>query len=89
MQQADWSFPEGRFLAYVLGPMEPEHTPIFIVLNAAPEAIAFRLPKMHEYRSWHQVLNTTEIEQKKMAGFASGTDLNAPPRSVLAFAGSA
>ena len=88
MQQSDWNFPEGRFLAYVLGPMEPERTPIFIVLNAAPEAIAFRLPQMHEYRSWQQVLNTTETEQK-MADFASGTELNAPPRSVLAFAGSA
>jgi glycogen operon protein len=86
MKEADWKFPDGRFLAYVLGPMEPAGAPIFIVLNAAPEEIAFKLPKMPEYRSWQQVLNTTEVKQTS-AGFASGADTKAPPRSVLAFAG--
>ena len=40
MTEQDWNFPEGRFLAYVLGPDEQGQAPIFIVLNAAPEAIA-------------------------------------------------
>jgi glycogen operon protein len=39
MKEADWEFPEGRFLAYVLGPLEQGQRPIFIVLNAAPEEI--------------------------------------------------
>ena len=60
MKEADWNFPEGRFLAYVLGPMEQGQAPIFIVLNAAPEEIAFKLPKMPEYKNWQQVLNTAE-----------------------------
>ncbi len=63
MTEADWKFPDGRFLAYVLGPMEPGQAPIFIVLNAAPEEIGFTMPKMPEYKSWQQVLNTTEVEQ--------------------------
>ena len=88
MKEADWKFPDGRFLAYVLGPMEPGGTPIFIVLNAAPEEIAFKLPKTPEYRSWQQVLNTTESEPTSPE-FASGADTKAPPRSVLAFAGKA
>jgi glycogen operon protein len=88
MKETDWKFPDGRFLAYVLSPMEPATAPIFIVLNAAPEEIAFKLPKMAEYRSWQQVLNTTEVKQTS-ADFASGADLKAPPRSVLAFAGTA
>jgi glycogen operon protein len=88
MQEADWKFPDGRFLAYVLYPMEQAQAPIFIVLNAAPEEIAFKLPKTSEYRSWQQVLNTTEIKQEN-AAFASGADTKAPPRSVLAFAGAA
>jgi isoamylase len=88
MTQSDWNFPEGRFLAYVLGPMEPGHAPIFIVLNAAPEEITFELPKMPEYRNWQQVLNTTEIRQTT-ADFVSGAQTKAPPRAVLAFAGSA
>jgi glycogen operon protein len=88
MKESDWNFPEGRFLAYVLSPAEPGKAPIFIVLNAAPEEIMFELPKMPEYKSWQQVLNTTEIKQTT-ADFASGTQVKAPPRAVLAFAGSA
>jgi len=86
MTQTDWTFPDGRFLAYVLGPLEPEHAPIFIVLNAAPEEIAFTLPKMTEYKTWQQVLNTTDAKQTA-ADFEPGTQTSAPPRSVLAFAG--
>jgi isoamylase len=72
----------------VLGPAEHGQAPIFIVLNAAPEEITFKLPKMPEYKNWQQALNTTESKQTT-ADFASGSDLKAPPRSVLAFAGSA
>jgi len=88
MKEQDWNFPEGRFLSYVLGPVESGQAPIFIVLNAAPEAIAFKLPRMAEYKSWQRLLNTADSEQTA-ASFASGADLEAPPRSVLAFAGSA
>ena len=88
MTEADWNYPEGRFLAYVLGPSEPGGAPIFIVLNAAPEEIAFQLPKMPEYKNWWQVLNTADNVQGT-AEFASGTETKAPPRAVLAFSGSA
>ncbi|WP_315799478.1 glycogen debranching protein GlgX [Bradyrhizobium sp. SZCCHNR1002] len=86
MTQTDWTFPDGRFLAYVLAPVEQEQAPIFIVLNAAPEEIGFKLPKLAETKIWQQVLNTAEAQQKPI-DFASGTDLKAPPRSVLAYAG--
>jgi glycogen operon protein len=88
MKEADWNFPEGRFLAYVLAPMEQGQAPIFIVLNAAPEEIAFKLPQMPDYKNWQQVLNTTEVVQTP-TGLASGAETSAPPRSVLAFAGAA
>jgi glycogen operon protein len=88
MQESDWNFPEGRFLAYVLAPLEPGQPPIFIVLNAAPEEIAFKLPEMAEYKNWQQVLNTTEAEQNSVQ-HASGAETSAAPRSVLAFAGMA
>ena len=88
MTDADWAFPDGRFLAYVLGPAGDSHEPIFIVLNAAPEPIDFTLPKLPEYPHWQQVLNTTE-EQPATQRFSSGTRTQAPPRSVLAFSGSA
>jgi isoamylase len=70
----------------VLGPLEQGQPPIFIVLNAAPEEIAFTLPKMPEYKNWQQVLNTTEAVEAT-SEFASGAETSAPPRSVLAFAG--
>jgi len=88
MKEEDWTFPDGRFLAYVLGPMEQGQAPIFIVLNAAPEEIGFKLPEMPEYKSWQQVLNTVEAVQSPI-DFAAGTETSAPPRSVLAFAGAA
>jgi isoamylase len=87
MKEADWKFPEGRFLAYVLGPTKHGGMPIFIVLNAAPQEIAFKLPKMPEYKGWQQLLNTADVKQT-VADFASGSEAKAPPRSVLAFAGS-
>ncbi|MGC2781645.1 MAG: glycogen debranching protein GlgX [Bradyrhizobium sp.] len=86
MTQTDWTFPDGRFLAYVLAPVEQEQAPIFIVLNAAPEEIGFNLPKLAEYTTWQQVLNTTEVQQK-LIDFTSGAELKAPSRSVLAYAG--
>src|SRR3982074_2195897 len=80
MKEQDWNFPEGRFLAYVLGPIEPGGAPIFIVLNAAPEAIAFKLPTMPEYNKWQQVLNTEDAEQTA-ADFEPGSEATASPRS--------
>jgi glycogen operon protein len=88
MTQEDWKFPEGRFLSYVLGPAEQGGEPIFIVLNAASEEIAFRLPKLSEYKTWRQLLNTIDVKQETR-DFASASEAKAPPRSVLAFAGSA
>jgi len=88
MTEDDWNFPESRFLAYVLGPAQPGQAPVFIVLNAAPEPIAFKLPKMPEYRSWRQLLNTAGDSQST-TDFAAGADTEAPSRSVLAFSGAA
>ena len=86
MTEEDWKFPEGRFLSYVLGPVEQGQPPIFIVLNAAPEQIAFKLPMMTEYKGWQRVLNTAEVVQIT-AEYGPGAATEAPPRSVLAFAG--
>jgi isoamylase len=87
MKEQDWNFPEGRFLSYVLGPADAGGEPIFIVLNAALEQIAFHLPKMPDYARWQLVLNTVELKQMP-ADFVSGAETKAPPRTVLAFAGS-
>ena len=64
----------------ILGSWDAEHGVLTL--------IAFKLPKMPEYRNWQQVLNTADSKQT-VADFAPGSDANAPPRTVLAFAGSA
>ena len=90
MVEKDWQFPEGRFLAYVLGPAEPGGgEPVYIVLNAAPEPIAYTLPTMPEYARWTLLLNTALASGGEPEVNASGSEAKAPPRSVLVFAGSA
>lgn len=86
MTETDWAFPDGRFLSYVLSASSENTNPIFIVLNAAPEGIPFKLPKMLEYKNWRQVLNTAD-DKLSIAILPPGSDIDAPPRSVLAFAG--
>ena len=53
---------------------------------AAPEEIAFHLPKLPEYARWQQVLNTSALKQMS-ADFVAGAETKAPPRTVLAFEG--
>jgi isoamylase len=86
MTEADWKFPEGRFLAYVLGPLQPGQSPLFIVLNAADQTIELTFPKLPEYRRWLPVLDTVNrIEPGK--DHASGSKMQASARAVLAFSG--
>ena len=86
MTETDWNFPDGRFLAYVLGPLQPAQPALFIVLNAAAETIEATFPKIAEYSRWLPVLDTVNrIEAGKE--YASGTSIVVPPRSVLVFSG--
>jgi glycogen operon protein len=86
MTEQDWNFPEGHFLSYVLGPTESGNPPLYIVLNAAPEAIEFTLPTMPETKTWRMLLNTTEKASQE-AEFPAGTKSQIAGRSVLVFSG--
>jgi isoamylase len=88
MVEHDWNFPEGRFLSYVLGPIAAGQPPLFIVLNAAPEAIEFTLPTVPGTGSWTTILNTAPGGPTGQS-LPSGWKSQAPGRSVLAFSGSA
>jgi glycogen operon protein len=87
MTPSDWNFPEGRFLSYVLGPLEHGQAPLYIVLNAAPEAIDFVLPTMPDTSRWTARLNTAAAPHQQ--DFTPGAKLQAPARSVLVFSGAA
>jgi isoamylase len=88
MTEPDWQFPEGRFLAYVLSSIEPGDPPLYIVLNAAPDAIGFTLPSVPGYGHWNVLLESAGSPRVGKQ-FNSGSTLQASPRSVLAFAGAA
>ena len=86
MTEADWNFPEGRFLSYVLGPVQAGQSPLFVILNAAALEIEFTLPKLPEYSRWLPVLDTVNnMEPGKE--HAAGSKSMAPPRAVLVFSG--
>jgi glycogen operon protein len=87
MKEQDWNFPEGHFLSYVLGPVEQGEAPLYVVLNAAPQTIEFTLPNLPPYNSWTALLETAP-ESRLGAKLASGTKLQARPRSILVFSGS-
>jgi isoamylase len=85
MTENDWKFPDGRFLSYILGAAD-SRSPLYIVLNPAPEAIPFTLPKLDTSKQWELVLNTTDDIQTSRV-FDRGTQMEAPPRAVLVYAG--
>ncbi len=86
MTEKDWNFPDGRFLAYMLAPVQPGQSPLYIVLNAAGDAIEATFPKLPEYSRWLPLLDTVSpIEPGKE--HVPGTTIRVPPRSVLVFSG--
>jgi len=87
MTEQDWNFPEGRFLSYVLGPVQQTDAPLYIVLNAAPQAIEFMLPALAKYSRWTLCLQTAR-EPRLGGELAAGSKAHAPPRSILVFSGS-
>ena len=61
MGEADWNFPDGRFLAYILGAIVEGGEPFLIVLNGADEAVDITGPGVarrralamhHRHREW-------------------------------------
>jgi isoamylase len=87
MTEQDWNFPEGRFLSYVLGPVQQTDAPLYIVLNAAPQTIEFMLPALAEYSRWAPCLQTAR-EPRLGGELPAGSKAHAPPRSILVFSGS-
>jgi isoamylase len=88
MTEADWNFPEGRFLSYVLAPIEPGDATLFIVLNGAMEKIEFAFPDVSNHQRWRAESDTA---QNLRIGdeFAAGSRAYATPRSIMVFSGAA
>jgi len=88
MIEPDWNFPDGHFLAYILGPASQGGAPLYIVLNAAPTPLDFILPPWPGNGHWTCVIDTSRPQQPVDAPpTAAGTKIPAAPISVLVFAG--
>ncbi|HET9904852.1 MAG TPA: glycogen debranching protein GlgX, partial [Xanthobacteraceae bacterium] len=88
MTEQDWHFPEGRFLAYVLGTVEPSPGPLLIVLNGAAEPVAFKLPVWPDWNLWRLEIATVEPDGLASRTAKPGSSAVSPARSVMVFSGS-
>ena len=96
MTETDWNFPEGRFLSYAIAPLQPNQSPLYIVMNSTAQVIEFTLPRFPEYGHWLAVWNSAakveagEEAAKVEAGeeYAAGSKLPVAPRCIHVFSGS-
>ena len=86
MAEADWNFPDGRFLAYILGAIVEGGEPLLIVLNGADEAVDMTGPEWPAVARWQCIIDTAN-GQSNSAALDIGGHWSSQPRSVLAFAG--
>jgi isoamylase len=86
MTERDWHDPDGRFLAYVLGPVDADGVPLCIALNAFAEPIEFVLPTWPTNRSWRQLLDTAS-STPHTESLEPGAKCMASARSVQVFGG--
>jgi glycogen operon protein len=88
MTDQDWNFAEGRFLSYILTPVEDSPGALFIVLNAAAEPVAFTMPSEPAGNKWACVLATVPLRDEKGSALECqpGKPCRAPARSVTVFA---
>jgi glycogen operon protein len=86
MREADWNYPDGRFLSYVLAASRESGQPLFVVLNGVDEPVDVTFPEWPGIGHWQCVLDTAKGQLPSDAS-AAGATWSAQPRSVLAFAG--
>jgi len=90
MSEEDWHFPEGRFLAYVMAPLDRNGEPLLLVFNAAAEGIELTLPSWHGVGNWICLLDTASHAPLTEHDAGSPSDkLTAHAISIMAFAGQA
>jgi glycogen operon protein len=87
MTGEDWTFPEARFLAYVLAAIGEGDRPLFIVMNAGSDAVEFIFPEFLELEHWSQVLATAISENGEDKVFHVGAKHTAPAHSIAVFEG--
>jgi glycogen operon protein len=85
MTEEDWNFPDGRFLAYMLGAATHDGAPLYIALNGASESITVTLPDLEGWSSWREELSTIRGPADRQ--WAATSTLDIAPSSVLVLSG--
>jgi glycogen operon protein len=84
MSEADWNFPKGRFIAYLLSP--PGRGPmVYVALNGSPRPIEIVLPAAPNVFAWSEILNTADTASAR-DGLRAHAKLSVAARSVLVLA---
>jgi len=84
MNEADWRFPNARFLAVALS---GKPRPALILLNAHYEPLSFTLPNWARIASWHVEINTVDTEGMGEGRFMSGDKFEVSARSLILMLG--
>jgi len=86
MSEEDWHFPDGRFIAYVLGARDDASEPMLVVINGAASDVEFTFPEWPGAPKWQNLLDTGNGEPQSVLG-DTGSPWTSQPSSILVFAG--
>jgi isoamylase len=89
MTAEDWSFPDARFLSYVLAAISEGAAPLFIVMNAGGDPVEFVFPEFLESENWSEVLTSAREQSAGGGQFHVGAKQMAPSHSITVFEGRA
>jgi isoamylase len=87
MKPEDWSFPDARFLAYIIASPVENGAPLFTVMNAGPDPIEFVFPEFMELENWSELMATASKAKDVAGRFSVGAKHQAPGRSITVFEG--
>jgi isoamylase len=87
MKPEDWSFPDARFLAYIIASPVENGAPLFTVMNAGPDSIEFVFPEFMELENWSELMATASKAKDVAGRFNVGAKHQAPGRSITVFEG--
>jgi len=88
MTDEDWSFPNARFLAYVVKG-EASAPPVMIAANGHHEALPFVMPTVGKTDRWRIVIDTSRPEGPANGEqHEAGDTLSVPERSLIVLVGS-
>jgi glycogen operon protein len=86
MTEQDWTFPDARFLAYVLAGAN-EQAPLFLAMNAGGEPVEFVFPEFLAFERWLEVFASMPVHNGEQAQFDVGATYRLPGHSLIVFEG--